>query len=435
MKEFGKYYLKTYGCAMNYADSNRIRYILNNFGLEEVLHSKNADLIVLNSCSVRKQAEDKIAGWGIKKGLKKKKGKKYMLTGCMAVRYNRDNGELNKKYTEVIQRKFPWIDYIVDIRDIENIPSILGLEDKKETKHISYLNIPTKNENEVIVNIPISTGCNFFCSYCIVPFSRGELLHRNYEEIIKEVKQNLKQGKKLICLVAQNVNSWEGIKNGKKIKFSDLLEDVANIEGDFWVTFISSNPMDFTDDIIKVVSKNNKIMRWLNIAVQSGSNEILKRMNRKYTVEEFKELVSEIRKSIPDIRLTTDIIVGFPGESEVDFEKTLKLVKDIKFQMLYIGKYSPRNYSLSANFKDDVSLNEKKKRENILKEELNKMRGDFHRKFIGKKIKVLVTGGRRGISCYYHEILFERPLSKEKIGNFVEVSITDATLSGLVAKV
>ena len=430
MKELKKYYIKTYGCAMNYADSNRVRYVLNSSGLTEVFQSKDADLIVLNSCSVRKQAEDKIAGWGIKKD----KEKKYLLTGCMAVRYNRKDGKLNEKYTRKLKEKFPWIDYVVDIKDIENIPDVLGMKEKEDVKNINYLNIPTENESEVAVNIPISTGCDFFCSYCVVPFSRGDLLHRKYNDIIQEVKQNLNQGKKSICLVAQNVNSWRGIRDGKKISFAGLLEDVANIEGDFWITFVSSNPMDFTDEIIEVISKNEKIMRWINIAVQSGSDEILKRMNRRYTVEEFKKLMNKIKKEIPDIRLTTDIIVGFPGESEGDFQKTLDLVREIEFQMLYIGKYSPREYSVSTKFEDDVLLKEKKRRENVLKDELNKMRDVYHREFVGKKMKVLVTGGRRGLSYYYHEVLFEKPLSEKKIGTFVEALVTDSTLSGLVAK-
>jgi tRNA-2-methylthio-N6-dimethylallyladenosine synthase len=439
MKELRSYYIKTYGCAMNYADSNRIRYILNAAAMKEVFQAKEAELIVLNSCSVRKQAEDKIAGWGIKekqKGKEKqnKNKKTYVLTGCMAVRHNRKDEKLEEKYTKAIKRKFPWINHIVDIRDIEKIPEVLGLKTKGKQIHVDYLNIPTENTNEVVANIPISTGCNFFCSYCVVPYSRGKLLQRNFDDIMKEVKTNLDQGKKLICLVAQNVNSWQGMKNGKRISFADLLNEVASIDGDFWITFVSSNPMDFSDEIINVISKNGKVIRWINIAVQSGSDEILKRMNRKYTVEEFENLIGKIKKEIPDIRLTTDIIVGFPGESESDFQKTLELTKKVKFQMLYVGKYSPREFALSAKFEDDVPLKEKKRRENILKDELNKMRAVFHEEFVGKKLKILVIGGRRGLSYYYHEVLFEKPLPKEKIGTFVEALVVDSTLSGLVAK-
>lgn len=430
MKELKNYYIKTYGCAMNYADSNRIRYILNTAGLQEVFKAKDAELIVLNSCSVRKQAEDKISGWGIKKDRKKK----YLLTGCMAVRHDREKGGVMGKYTKEIKRKFDWLDYVVDIRDIENIPKILGLKVERKQIEKNYLNIIAEGKNEHIVNIPISTGCNFFCSYCIVPFSRGELLQRNYKDIIKEVKDSICEGKKLICLVAQNVNSWIGVKNGKKINFADLLNDISKIKGDFWITFLSSNPMDFSDEMIQSISKNKKIIRWINIAVQSGSDDILKRMNRKHTVKEFEELIGKIKKEIPDIRLTTDIIVGFSGESKDDFEKTRDLIKKLQFQMAYVGKYSPRKFSVSAKFEDDVAFKIKKERENILKEDVNKMRDFFHKEFVGKRMKVLALGGRRGISYYYHEVLFEKPLEKHKIGNFVEALITDSTLSGLVAK-
>ncbi len=432
MKELKKYYIKTYGCAMNYADSDRIRFVLNGVNLKEVNSFKEADLVVLNSCSVRKQAEDKIAGWGIK--AKTIKEKVFLLTGCMAVRHDRKNGGLVEKHTKYLKRKFPWINHIVDITEIESIPEVLKLEKVKENQKESYLNLKPVTESKSIANVPISTGCNFFCSYCIVPFSRGELLQRSYEEIMKEVDMHLNNGIKLICLVAQNVNSWVGMKDGRKVDFADLLNDIGKMEGDFWITFVSSNPMDFSEKIIDAISKNSKIMRWLNIAVQSGSDEVLKKMNRRYTVREFEDLIKKIRKKIPDIRLTTDIIVGFPGEAGDDFEKTFNFVKNIEFEMIYIGKYSPRKLALSANLVDDVPQQEKKRREDILKDEVNRVRGILHKNLVGKKMKILVTGGRRGLSYNYHEILLEKPVQESKVGNFLEVRITGSSLSGLVAK-
>lgn len=442
MKDFKSFYIKTYGCVMNYADSDRIRYVLQKEGLNETSKAEDASIIVLNSCSVRKQAEDKVAGWAMKKDKEEKnknkdkdkdKDKIYILTGCMAVRHERDKNSLREKYTRMIQRKFPWIDYVVDIRDIEKLPEILEKRFEKNNS-CSYLNLPTESKNSFVANIPISTGCDFFCSYCIVPYSRGKLLHRNYEDIITEVKKNISEGKTLICLVAQNVNSWEGEKKGKQIDFADLLNDVCKLDGDFWVTFVSSNPMDFSKKIISTISKNQKIIRWINIAVQSGSDGVLKSMNRRYTVKEFEGLIEEIKKEIPDIRLTTDVIVGFPNESEDDFEKTLDLVKRVKFQMVYVGKYSPRDLTASAKLEDNVSFKEKKRREDILKDEVNKMRKDFHGALVGKKLKVLSLDKNKAISYYYHEIIFEKPLPKKKIGTFLDVLVTKSTLSGLVAK-
>ncbi len=424
---------------MNYSDSDRVRYILNAVGLSETKDYKKADLIVLNSCSVRKQAEDKIAGWGIKgRGL----DAKIVLTGCMAVRkrggFDKEVGKEKKKikrketgeekYLKFLKERFPWINYILDIQDICDLPKILGLA-SLEDSFDSYLDIKPNSSIKYISNIPISTGCNFFCSYCIVPFSRGELFHRNYDEILNEVELNIKNGVKLICLVAQNVNSWTG---DEKKNFSDLLNGVCALEGDFWVTFVSSNPMDFTDDMISSVSKNSKIMKWLNIALQSGSDDVLKRMNRGYTVSDFENLVSRIRKEIPDIRLTTDIIVGFPGESEDDFKGTLDLIKRLKFEMLYIGKYSPREGTVSSSFDDNVDFSLKKDRENELKRVLNNQRAIFHNDWVGKNISVLVLGGSRGLSYFYHEVIFNETLDKKYFGTFVDCRVLDFSLSGLI---
>ena len=432
MKDLCTYYIKTYGCSMNYADSSRVRNILNGVGLKEVEDFKKADVIILNSCSVRKQAEDKIVGWSVKlKGFNKDE-KTVVLTGCMAVRKDRKKTG-KKKYVDGIKRKNSWIDYVLDIQDITRLPELLGVGKIDDAKDL-YLNIIPEKESEFIANVPISTGCNFFCSYCIVPFSRGELLHRDYQEIINEVEFHLERGIKIICLVAQNVNSWKGFKNDKKIDFADLLQDVANLPYDFWINFVSSNPMDFSNKMIDVIGKNKSIMRGVNIAVQSGSNNILEKMNRRYSIEEFEELVKNIKRKVPDIRLTTDIIVGFPDESEEDFEKTLELIQKVQFQMLYVGKYSPREGTASANLEDDVDIEEKKRRENVLKKELNKYREKFHGEFVGKELDVLVVGGRKAISYYYHEVLLEETVKEERIGSFLKVYVTKATLSGLIAK-
>jgi tRNA-2-methylthio-N6-dimethylallyladenosine synthase len=428
MKELKTYCIKTYGCAMNYADSDRIRHVLNSVGLKEDESYKKADLIILNSCSVRKQAEDKIGGWYTKIEKENLSDKIFILTGCMATRHN------DVKYRVRLKKKHPWIHHIIDIKDISKIPSILCIGESDSVAE-NYLNIIPASKSKVVINIPISTGCNFFCSYCIVPFSRGDLFHREYTDILDEVKFHIANGVKLITLVAQNVNSWEGMREGKKISFSELLEDIADLSGEFWITFVSSNPMDFSDKMIKTISTNEKIMRWINIAVQSGSDDVLKRMNRRYSVEEFKKLINQIKKEIPDIRLTTDVIVGFPGEKEDDFKKTSNLVKELKFQMAYIGKYSARQGALSAKFEDDVPIDEKKRRENELKKIVNDMRLKFHKEFVVKEIKVLMIGARRGLSYYYNEILLEEPVDEKRIGTFITVSVTKCTLSGLIAKI
>ncbi len=427
MKDFKTYYIKTYGCAMNYADSDRIRNVLNSVGLHEEESYKGADLVILNSCSVRKQAEDKIGGWYTRIQKENLSKKIFLLTGCMATRHN------DAKYREKLKKKNPWIEYIVDIKDVSKIPHILGIGEADPVVE-NYLDIVPVSKDKNVANVPISTGCNFFCSYCVVPFARGELSHREYDDILEEVKFHIANGVKLITLVAQNVNSWKGIREGEEIAFGELLEDIADLPGEFWLAFVSSNPMDFSDKMIDVISSREKIMKWINIAVQSGSEDILKKMNRRYFVTEFKELICKIRGEISDIRLTTDVIVGFPGEKEKDFEKTCELIKELEFQMVYIGKYSPRQGTLSAKFEDDVPIDEKKRRENKLKKTVNEMRLESHKKLVGKKIKVLMIGARRGLSYYYHEILLEEPVDEKKVGTFITVLVTKATLSGLIAK-
>jgi len=207
---------------MNYADSERIRRVLNDSGLTETYKAVDADIIILTSCSIRKQAEDKIGGWYNKARKSNFKDKVFVLTGCMAVRHDRkDEGK--------------------GFEAIANLPKILGLKKKTELQTSDYLNILPNADGKVTSHVPISTGCDFFCSYCIVPFARGKLLQRNYEDILKEVRLNISYGVKLISLVAQNVNSWVGLKDGKKVGFADLLNDVCKIEGDFWITFVSSN--------------------------------------------------------------------------------------------------------------------------------------------------------------------------------------------------
>jgi tRNA-2-methylthio-N6-dimethylallyladenosine synthase len=435
MKVSKRYYIKTYGCAMNYADSERIRRVLNDSGLTETYKAVDADIIILTSCSIRKQAEDKIGGWYNKARKSNFKDKVFVLTGCMAVRHDRKDEGKGKKYGEKLKTKYNWIDHVVDIVDIANLPKILGLKKKTELQTSDYLNILPNADGKVTSHVPISTGCDFFCSYCIVPFARGKLLQRNYEDILKEVRLNISYGVKLISLVAQNVNSWVGLKDGKKVGFADLLNDVCKIEGDFWITFVSSNPMDFSQEMIDAISKNPKIMRWINIAVQSGSDEILQKMNRRYSVREFEDLIKNIQRKVPDIRLTTDIIVGFPGETEEDFEKTVALERKLKFQMLYIGKYSSRPGAASAKFEDDIPLKEKKRREEILKDECNKVRKDAHKKLVGTKMRVLIVSCNKAISYFYHEVLLESSVEKNRVGTFVDVLITDSAVSGLVAKV
>lgn len=425
-KQKKTYHIKTYGCAMNVSDSEKIDLIMKGAGFQNVNDEKKADIIIINTCSIRQQAEDKIFGWGIKAKKPIYNKKTYILTGCMAVRYDRKTGEFDTKYAKKLKLTMPWVDCFVDNNDFDSIPEVLGVSTKFNKIHENQ-----KCSNNTCGLFPISTGCDNFCSYCIVPFTRGELINRKAQDILSDITKFIKCSGKLVTLVGQNVNSWTGREGNKKLVFADLLKKVCAIEGDFWVNFISSNPMDFSDEIIGLLATENKLMKSVNLAVQSGSDDVLKKMNRHYTVEKFIGIAEKI-KNISDFRLTTDIIIGFPGETEDDFQKTLDLIEKVGFDMIYVGKYSPRKGTVSAKLTDDVSQEVKIAREIELKNLVNKIRIENNKNLIGKKIDVLVMGGQRGISYFNHEVNFTEPVEKELIGTFVNCEVISSNVKGLV---
>lgn len=334
-----KYFIITYGCQMNKADSERIATVLENTRHQPTSKMNEADLILVNMCSVRQSAVDRVYGLVPKfEKLKEKNPKlKTVLTGCIL-----------KKDKQKFAKGF---DQILKIKDL--------------------LKYPPKYQNKFRAFIPISNGCNNFCTYCVVPFTRGPLVCRDHQEILKEVKNVAGKGIKEIWLLGQNVNDYTSPTNSL-INFPKLLKIVNAISGNFWIRFTSPNPKDFSDELIEVMAKSQKVAKYLNLPAQSGDNEILKKMRRPYTVEQYKNLVKKIRKVIPEINLSTDVIVGFPGETKKQFENTVKLFKEIKFNMAYIAKYSPRPETAVFQMEDNVPLKEKKAREKILREIIEK---------------------------------------------------------------
>ena len=334
---------------MNKSDSERIAAVLEKKGHKPTLDMKNANLVVVNMCSVRQSAVDRVFGLAEKlkklhpvKSPVKYHGVKTILTGCIL---------------PADRIKFKRIfDLIWDQRN--------------------YFNVPAKNQDQSLAYIPISNGCNNFCSYCAVPFTRGPLICRPHKKILKEVKEAVVKGSNEIWLLGQNVNDYiskQKTENRKKtINFAKLVKMVNTVPGEFKFFFISPNPKNFSDELIKTLAKCEKFGKYLNLPAQSGDNLILKKMNRPYTSKQFKELVKKIQKRMPDIRLSTDIIVGFPGETEKQFKNTVKLFKEIKFDNAYISKYSPRSGTAAFKIKDNTSLKEKKQREKILKKIVNK---------------------------------------------------------------
>jgi len=317
---FMKYHILTYGCQINKADSERIAAGLEKRGYKAANSAKEADLVVVNMCSVRQSAVDRIFGIPMKLKELGSKPKKLVLTGCIL---RKDRKKFEKIFDEI--KKMPQRD----------CPSAL---------------------------IPISNGCNNFCTYCVVPFTRGKLICRSHQEILKEVKKAVESGLREIWLLGQNVNDYKS----KTVNFAGLIKTVNDIPGDFKFFFMSPHPKNFSDELINILSQCKKYGRYLNLPIQSGDDGILKRMNRNYTVGQYKSLVKKIRLKMPDINLSTDAIVGFPGETVKQFENTVKLFKTIGFDIAYVAKYSPRSGTAAFHLKDDISREEKNCRHKIL---------------------------------------------------------------------
>lgn len=323
---------------MNISDSQRIAQKLEDLGYKSA-PEKEADLVIVNACSVRQSAVDRI--WGKIKNWKKQ-NKKIMVTGCVLPT---DEKILKEKEIEVF--------------NINDLPKIIK---KSETKE--YFNLKAKLDSN-IAYIPIMTGCDNFCSYCAVPYTRGREVSRKDTDVLCDIKDALGSGFKDVMLLGQNVNSY-------KYDFAKLLKKVDKLPNDFQFTFMSSNPHDMTDEIIQTFSELKKWPRELHLAMQSGDDEILKKMNRKYTSSQFLKLVEKLKSKIPNIKITTDIIVGFPSETKKQFENTYKICKKIGFQKAYVAQYSPRTGTVAAKLKNDVLKDEKKRRWLILDQLINK---------------------------------------------------------------
>lgn len=333
-----RFFIKTFGCAQNVADSERIRAFYRQKGSVEVVDWREADLIVINSCIVRESAENRIYGLvdEINKFRKQNNTKtRVILTGCLA-------GLSKKKQPKGVDEIWPITKFDLKIEPIR--------------------------DRDKAALVPISSGCNNFCSYCIVPYARGREKSRNFAEIIKEIDRAIESGFKEVILIGQNVNSY-----GKDVgsTFPKLLKEAAKRPLNK-ISFVSSNPWDFSDELVEVIAKYPNIDRLLHLPVQSGDDEILKKMNRKYTRRQYLDLVKKIKEKVAGVRFSTDIIVGFPGEDEKAFQNTVSLVKKVGFEIAYLNKYSPRKGTLAVKlYQNDVPQAEKKRRWVVLNRLIN----------------------------------------------------------------
>jgi tRNA-2-methylthio-N6-dimethylallyladenosine synthase len=384
------YYITTIGCQMNKSDSERIASYLEFYGFKKEVDRKKAGLVIVNTCGVRQAAENR--NYGLIPEIKREnKGVKVILTGCLSER------------KDVRRRLAPYVDIWLSITKLPGLYRELGLKEKKIFQE-EYLSIVPKVNSSFSVFIPIGNGCDNFCAYCVVPFARGREKYRPAHEIVAEAECFVKKDYKEITLVAQNVNSYKAIatkkdlqyfpdkKIGEVVKFPELLKAVAEIKinNNFWVRFVTSHPKDMSDELIKVITESKKICKHVYLPIQAGDDKVLAAMNRKYTVKRYLGLINKIKKQIPEASLTTDVIVGFPGETKKQFQGSVEVFKKVKFDMAYISQYSPRPGTAAAKIKDNVSREEKEKRKQILEKILSQTALENNKKLLNKNILVLV---------------------------------------------
>ena len=435
MKDYGKnkkYFVKTYGCQMNEHDSEVISAILEDMKFTKTDDYEDADLIILNTCAIRENAHNKTFGMlGRIKHLKQEKTNLMVgLAGCMS----QEESVVN----EIID-KYKWMDFVFGTHNIHKLPEILKEHTKSKKLEVNVWSnegnviegLPSKRDSKYKAWVNIMYGCDKFCTYCIVPYTRGKQRSRMPEDIIDEVKNLVKDGYKEVTLLGQNVNAYGKDFKEKDYKMENLLEDVAKT-GIERVRFVTSHPWDFTDKMIDVIAKYDNICNYIHLPVQSGSSKILKLMGRRYSKESYLELYKKIRNKLgSDASITTDIIVGFPGEDEKDFEETLSLAEECKFDSAFTFIYSPREGTPAAKMVDNVSKEEKEKRLYRLNDVINKYAKEANDKYVGKTVKVLVESvsekDNSMLAGYTDTMkLVNVKADKKYIGQIINVKIEDA---------
>ena len=385
------YFIKTYGCQMNEHDTENIKAILEQMAFTEAEDMEKADLILLNTCAIRENAHNKVFGMvGRIKHLKESKPDIIVgLCGCMVQ---------EEVVALEIKNKYKWLDIVFGTHNINNLPSLLNnfLKEKKLNLEVFSIegdiieNMPAKRDSKYKAWVNIMYGCDKFCTYCIVPYTRGKQRSRKPEAIINEVKELKNKGYKEVTLLGQNVNAY-GKDLDSSYDMSNLLEDVSKT-GIERVRFVTSHPWDFTDEMIEVIKKYPNIMPYIHLPLQSGSNRILKLMGRRYTKESYLNLYNKLKKAMPNCSITTDIIVGFPTETEEDFNETLDVVNKCKFDSAFTFIFSARVGTPAAKMKDDTPLKIKEQRLYKLNELINKYALERNKEYLNKTVPVLLEG-------------------------------------------
>lgn len=424
------FYLKTYGCQMNEHDSENIEALLTRLGFSKVDDYENADLVLLNTCSIRENAHNKAFGMlGRLKHLKtQKKDLIVGLCGCMAQ---------EASVVEEIINKYKWVNFVFGTHNMYQLPNIIDRAINENKQQIEVFSkegdlvegLPVIRTNNYKAYVNIIYGCNKFCTYCIVPYTRGRERSRAREDILKEVDELIKDGYKEITLLGQNVNAY-----GKDLyddyTLGNLLEDIAKKDIPR-VRFMTSHPWDFTDSMVEVIGKYDNIMPSVHLPVQSGSSKILKLMGRRYTRESYLELFKKIKDTVPGVAISTDIIVGFPGETEEDFLETLSLAEECKYDNAFTFIFSKREGTPACLLKDEVSEEEKEERLQRLNKVVNKYFLENNKKLLEKVVPVLVEGNSEKKDMYYgytdtNKLINFTAKREVEVGEIVSVKVTQA---------
>ena len=428
-----KVYIETMGCQMNKSDSERMFGMLSHLGYEETENPKDADLVMVNTCSIRQLSEDKafsqIGVWGQWKKTSKP-DLKIGFCGCVA----------QQKMKEVFRRA-PYVDFVLGTHKIYSLPEIikkiqngervLECTETNATEDDKAAQYEISRVKSVNAWIPITEGCNNFCTYCIVPYTRGRERSRTPEIIIKEAKQALNEGFKEITLLGQNVDSYGKDFKDKNYRLADLLRELNDIDGQFRIRFVTSYPTDITDELIDTVVELDKVCEYFHIPMQSGSSEVLKRMNRRYDRETYKKIVEKVRSKVPDVTITSDFIAGFPGETEAQFEETLSAIDEFELDYSNTAAYSPREKTVAARWVDEfIDEDTKTERLSRLNEKVRENCLKSNQKYVGRTLEVLIENfenhkGKNVITGRTrNNKIVHIPCDSDRTGEFLNAKIT-----------
>ena len=451
-----KYYLLPLGCQMNQSDTERVKTVLQNMGFTQTDNEDEATILGIIACSVRQKGIDKVYS-RIKKWNETKNSKNRItfVSGCILPADR--------------ERFLKLFDLVFTMNDLPDLPDMIrqyGVviptkqQDKESTgqRVNKSITLAQQPKSKVQINpsanmdrfwviepdhisdfeafIPIQNGCNKFCTYCAVPYTRGREVSRKSEDILTELKELVQKDYKVITLLGQNVNSYGLDKKGEEINFAELLRRIGeygdNVDKEFWVYFTSPHPRDMSDEVIEVISQHRCLAKQIHLPIQSGDNAMLERMNRKHTLDDYRHIIHTIRRLLPEATIFTDIIVGFTGETEEEFENSRKAMEEFKYNMAYIAQYSVRPGAVASTWADDVPKETKKKRYHILTDELMKHSLVYNQGLVGKTLKVIVNGFDRNkdyLTGYTEGKIVIRFKSDDKnlIGKIVKVEVTSAT--------